>query len=151
MAARVAELTDHIGYRLRQVSNHVSQAFARKVAGKGVTVAEWALMRVLYGAEPLSPSQAADAMGMTRGAITKLADRLISKVLLTRHASTEDGRAQTLRLTAKGARLVPELAALADRNEVECFAHLSAADRRTLTRILSETSARLELDTVPVD
>ncbi|MBX9710452.1 MAG: MarR family transcriptional regulator, partial [Xanthobacteraceae bacterium] len=72
----VSDLTAHIGFWLRMVSNHVSHAFAAKLAEKGVTVAEWSLMRALYAQEPMPPSRVADQMGMTRGAITKLADRL---------------------------------------------------------------------------
>jgi DNA-binding MarR family transcriptional regulator len=151
MPQPAAELTDHLGYWLRQVSNHVTHAFARKLAGKDVTVAEWALMRVLHGREPTSPSQVADDMGMTRGAITKLADRLAAKALIARDASPDDGRSHTLRLTPPGSALVPELAALADRNEAECFAHLSARDRAALLRILKTTTTRLGLTTTPVD
>ncbi|QGM98149.1 MarR family winged helix-turn-helix transcriptional regulator [Methylocystis parvus] len=151
MSTRVPELTDHLGYWLRQVSNHVSHGFARKLADKDVTVAEWGLLRMLYERKPCAPSQLAQEMSLTRGAVTKLADRLIAKGLIIREASAEDGRAQTLRLTAKGARFAPALAALADKNEIECFAHLSAADRRALKRILSETVARLGLTKMPLD
>jgi DNA-binding MarR family transcriptional regulator len=138
MTADVPELAAHLGYWLRQVSNHVSQAFARRVAVKDVTVAEWTMMRVLYSTQPVAPSQLADEMGMTRGAISKLADRLVLKSLVAREASSTDRRAQSLRLTPNGARMMPELAALAEENEAECFAHLSREDRATLKRILKE-------------
>jgi MarR family transcriptional regulator, lower aerobic nicotinate degradation pathway regulator len=151
MSPRIPELTDHLGYWLRQVSNHVSHGFARKLADKDVTVAEWGLMRTLYGKEPSAPSQLASEMSLTRGAITKLADRLIAKALVMREASPDDGRAQTLRLTAKGTELVPTLATLADKNELECFAHLSADDRRALQRILGVTVASLGLTKMPLD
>ena len=151
MPPNVPELTAHLGYWLRHVSNHVSHVFARKLAMKDVTVAEWVLMRVLHGREPMAPSQAADDMGMTRGAITKLADRLIAKSLITREASPDDGRSQTLCLTAQGANLVPELAALAEQNEAECFAHLSDRDRGALHRILKDTVTRLGLVAMPID
>jgi MarR family transcriptional regulator, lower aerobic nicotinate degradation pathway regulator len=65
--------------RPKGVSNHVSHSFAPKLAGNDVTVAEWAVMRMLYGKEPMSASRLADEMGLTRGAVTKLADRLIAK------------------------------------------------------------------------
>ena len=108
-------------------------------------------MRVLHNREPTSPSQLADDMGMTRGAISKLADRLLTKALITREASPDDGRSQTLRLTTQGTVLMPELAALADENEAECFTHLSNRDRSTMQRILKETVTRLGLTAVPAD
>lgn len=151
MPPAVPELTAHLGYWLRQVSNHVSHAFARKLAAKGVTVAEWALMRVLYGAAPMAPSRVAEQMGLTRGAITKLANRLIAKTLVLRDLSADDGRAQTLALTAAGTAFVPELAALADRNEAECFAPLPAEDRVALQRILKDLVARLGPTAIPID
>jgi DNA-binding MarR family transcriptional regulator len=151
MSSAVSDLTAHLGYWMRAVSNHVSYAFADKLAASGVTVAEWATMRTLYGKEPMPPSRLADAMSMTRGAITKLADRLIAKGLVVRKASAEDGRAQTLALTAKGTNLVPELAALADRNDAEFFGHFSVADRRTLERLLKRMIAHAAISGVPVE
>lgn len=151
MSAQPSDLTDHLGYRLRQLSNHVSHAFARKLADRQVTVAEWVVMRTLHGQDPIAPSQLAARMGLTRGAVTRLADRLVEKALLDRLANPDDGRAQTLSLTERGATLVPQLAALADHNEAECFAHLSADDRAVLLRILTETIDRLGLRAPPVD
>lgn len=146
-----SDLPDHLGYWLRYVSNHVSQAFARKVEAHGVTVAEWVLMRQLLDEEALAPSRLADRMGMTRGAISKLADRLIAKAMLVRSADPKDGRAQTLALTSAGRALVPELAALADANDTEFFDHLTSNDRATLLRILRETVAKRGLRSQPID
>jgi MarR family transcriptional regulator, lower aerobic nicotinate degradation pathway regulator len=151
MPADVPELTAHLGYWLRQVSNHVSHAFARKLAARDVTVAEWAVMRVLYDREPTPPSQLADDMALTRGAISKLADRLISKRLVVKAPNPDDGRAHTLKLTKAGMNLIPELAALADRNETECFEQLPDHDRQALERILKDTVARLGIVTIPLE
>jgi hypothetical protein len=87
-----SDLTAHLGFWLRAVPNHASHAFAGKLAAKGVTVAERVMMRALYGMDPTPPSRLADEMGMTRGAITKLADRLINKSLIIRKADRDDGR-----------------------------------------------------------
>ena len=146
-----AELTDHLGYWLRYVSNHVSQAFARKVEAHGVTVAEWVLMRQLLDEQALAPSRLAERMGMTRGAISKLAERLIAKLMLSRAADPTDGRAQTLALTPQGRALVPKLASLADVNDAEFFDHLTSKDRAMLLRILREIVAKRDLKSLPVD
>jgi DNA-binding MarR family transcriptional regulator len=144
-------LNAHLGYWLRFVSNHVSHGFARKVEAHGVTVAEWVLLRQLFDHDALAPSRAAELMGMTRGAISKLAERLIDKRLLARSHDPHDGRAQQLALTAAGRALVPRLAALADANDAEFFAHLSADDRASLRRILEAIVAQRGLTAPPVD
>ncbi|ACM39390.1 MULTISPECIES: MarR family winged helix-turn-helix transcriptional regulator [Rhizobium/Agrobacterium group] len=146
-----SDLTAHLGYWLRHVSNHVSQAFARKVEAHGVTVAEWVLMRHLLEDEALAPSRLAERMGMTRGAISKLADRLIAKSMLVRVADPEDGRAQTLSLASAGRALVPKLAALADLNDAEFFDHLAPDDRAVLLCTLREIVEKHGLKSMPVD
>jgi DNA-binding MarR family transcriptional regulator len=150
-ATSTSALTAHLGYWLRYVSNHVSQAFARKVEARGVTVAEWVLLRHLLDEEALAPTRLSERMGMTRGTVTKLADRLIAKSLLMRAANPEDARAQTLALTARGRRLVPQLAALADVNDAEFFDHLAPRDRAALLRILRGIVEKRDLHTTPVD
>jgi DNA-binding MarR family transcriptional regulator len=147
----ISDLTAHLGYWLRYVSNHVSQAFARKVEAHGVTVAEWVLMRQLLDAEALAPSRLAERMGMTRGAVSKLAERLIAKSLLARTADPQDGRAQTLALTRAGRAMVPKLAALADANDAEFFDHLVPKDRAALVSLLRQIVEKRGLKSLPVD
>jgi DNA-binding MarR family transcriptional regulator len=146
----VSDLTTHLGFWLRLVSNHVSQAFAARLDARDVTVAEWSLMRALYGKAPTAPSRIAGEMGMTRGAITRLADRLIAKALVCREANPTDGRAQTLALTPDGVALVPELAALADANDAAFFACLPPADRETLRRLLTTLAEKGGMTTFPL-
>ncbi len=144
----VAALEDHLGYWLRLVSNHVSAAFAGRLAAKGVTVVEWVMLRELYDrAQP--PSVLAESLGMTRGAVTKLADRLAARRLLRREASAADGRAQSLVLTGQGRSLVPQLAALADRNDAEFFATLDARDRAALKKSLRQLVRDRDLRGIP--
>jgi MarR family transcriptional regulator, lower aerobic nicotinate degradation pathway regulator len=146
-----SDLTAHLGFWLRAVSNHVSHAFAGKLAAKGVTVAEWVMMRALYGKNPTPPSRLADEMSMTRGAITKLADRLINKSLVVRRADRDDGRAQTLALTPQGTGLAPELATLADRNDAEFFGCLTGAERETLERLLKRLIEHGKMTAMPME
>ena len=91
----ISGLETHLGYWLRYVSNQVSHAFALKVRDAGVTVAEWVVLRELYDAVSM-PSALAGRLGLTRGAISKLADRLEAKGLIEREATAGDGRVQIL-------------------------------------------------------
>ncbi len=99
----------------------------------------------------MAPSALAYRLGMTRGAISKLTDRLVAKALLTRQPGQQDRRYQGLALTATGRALVPELSALADRNDAEFFAHLTPADRATAGRIMKDIVRKLGLRAMPVD
>ena len=55
------------------------------------------------------------------------------------------------RSPAKGRRLVPELAALADANDAEFFDHLAPKDRAALLRILRGIVEERSLQLVPID
>lgn len=146
-----SELTDHTGYWMRMVSNAVSQEFARKVSDEDVTVAEWSFMRALYDLEPTSPSVLAERMGMTKGAISKLAERLTRKKLVVREGSRDDRRGQSLSLTTKGRAKVPVLASLADQNDAEFFGVLTKEEHKALDRTLRALAERRELKATPVD
>jgi DNA-binding MarR family transcriptional regulator len=146
-----AALADHLGYWLRYVSNHVSQGFARRLESRGVTVAEWVILRELFDVEAMVPSQLAEKLGLTRGAISKLADRLAAKALIIRTASTEDRRSQTLALTPAGRNLVPALAGLADENDADFFGHLTAEQRAGIAAVLQDIVHRRGLKAAPLD
>ena len=150
-SASVSPLEAHLGYWLRFVSNQVSHSFSLKLAGHNVTVAEWVVLRELYECDTMVPSVLAEKIGMTRGAISKLADRLLAKALVTRTTSDEDRRYQALALTAKGRALVPKLAALADQNDANFFGHLKAAERDSIKAVMREIVDRHGLKSVPVE
>jgi MarR family transcriptional regulator, lower aerobic nicotinate degradation pathway regulator len=147
----VSSLHHHLGYWLRTVSNAVSHSFAREVESEGVTVAEWVLLRALYDADWVAPSRLADQMGMTKGAISKLADRLLEKDFIQREANAHDGRAHMLALTSAGRILVPRLARIADANDASFFAALTADERRQLQTLLRTIAVAHELKNVPID
>lgn len=144
-------LDSHLGYWLRYVSNHVSHSFARKVEAHGVTVAEWVVLRELVALGDVSPSRMADHLGMTRGAITKLVDRLAKKRLVIRAMNDDDRRGQTLRISHAGRILVPDLATLADENDERFFGVLSPEDRAGLDRILKTLVRAHDLKTIPTE
>ena len=147
----MSDLEEHLGYWLRVVSNGVSHSFARKLEASDITVAEWVFMRALFDVDELSPTALALRLGMTKGAVTKLADRLIAKGFVGRAPNPDDKRAQTLRLTPAGSRKVPALAALADENDAEFFGYLGRSERETLERLLRKVAGRRALMNVPID
>ena len=147
----VSDLRKHVGFWLRFVSSHVSQAFAVKLQASGVTVAEWVVMREMYDDEESSPSVLAERIGMTRGGVSKLVDRLVSKNLITRRERDDDRRFQSIALTVAGRRLIPQLATLADQNDEEFFHPLSTVERAALIATMKKLVQAHGLQAVPTE
>lgn len=147
----VSKLQSHAGFWLRFVSNHVSHGFRVKVESHGVTVAEWVVMRALFDSQGVNPSQLAEAVGLTRGAVSKLVDRLAGKGFIACRTEKKDRRYQLVSLTASGRAIVPVLAALADQNDQEFFGHLGARERADLIAVLKGIVDRCEFKNIPID
>lgn len=151
LTKKLSDIHLHLGYWLRVVSNAVSHSFARKVEAEGVTVAEWVFLRVLYDVEHSAPSLLAERLGMTKGAISKLVDRLEEKGFVRREANPESKRGQAFAIEVAGRRLVPRLAALAYDNDVAFFHALSQRERQQLKRLLKKIALQRNLKSVPID
>lgn len=147
----ISAIQSHTGYWLRSVSNHVSHAFSLRLLATGVTVAEWVVLREMYDNDEMSPSRLAELTGMTRGAASRLLDRLVHKSLVTREGRDDDRRYQDIRLTPAGRRLVPSLAALADQNDLELFAPLTIKERAVLLATLKKLAHAHTLHTIPTE
>jgi DNA-binding MarR family transcriptional regulator len=149
--SKVSELKSHTGFWLRFVSNHVSYRFAQKLRTSGVTAAEWVILREMFDTDVTSPSALAAVTGLTRGAVSKLVDRLREKRLLTRVEAAEDRRFQDVSLTQSGRNLVPRLAALADDNDGDFFSVLSLKQRKLLVEILKKLVDANRLSKMPTE
>lgn len=147
----VSALEAHAGFWLRFVSNHVSGRFQKLVEANGVSLSEWVALRRLYSSERSSPAELIEALGMTKGAISKVLDRLGDKGLARRVADPEDRRAHQVELTRAGRALVPRLADLADENDKHFFGHLSPEAREALVQALMTIVRKHQLEHVPVD
>jgi DNA-binding MarR family transcriptional regulator len=149
-APPVSPLDAHLGFWMRFVSNRVSGEFERAVEARGVSVSEWVALRTLYDQAGSTHAELMGALGMTKGAVSKVVSRLQDKGLVTRAAHAADARAQVLALTRAGRALVPALARDADANDARFFGHLTARQRRELETLLEDMARLHQLEQVPV-
>jgi DNA-binding MarR family transcriptional regulator len=147
----VSSLETHAGFWLRFVSNHVSSRFKKLVEARGVTVSDWVALRTLLERQTTTHSDLIEALGMTKGAASKIVTRLEAKGFATRRMVEGRAREQLIEITAAGQRLVPELAALADENDAHFFACLSRSEHEMLLAALQKLVRVHELKTVPVE
>jgi DNA-binding MarR family transcriptional regulator len=128
---------------LRAAAGAAHQSLARTLRPHGVTAAEWTLLRELRAAGAVPQTRLAERLGMTRGAISKLVDRLVAKRLLVRgRGGGGDGRVQIIGLTGTGVLLVPELERIAAAAEGALFVGLSPRERSTLDGALRRVAGR---------
>ena len=139
----------HLGFWLRFVSNHVSQHFRQQLEAQGVSVTEWVALRTLLAQGEGSHASLIDALGMTKGAASKVISRLEEKGLAQRQWAEGNARDQRLLLTAKGRSLVPRLAKLADANDQHFFGHLPPAQREALMNAMQALVQHHQLKQIP--
>jgi DNA-binding MarR family transcriptional regulator len=144
-----APLEAHLGFWLRFVSNQVSFRFENLLEVRGVTVTEWVALRTLLGQSASTHAELIQALGMTKGAASKVISRLEEKGLAQRQIAEGRAREQLLVLTAEGRALVPRLADLADANDQHFFGHLGAAKRDALMRTMQALVKHHRLKEIP--
>lgn len=150
-SAGPSALDAHLGYWLRYVSNHVSGRFQKLLETQGVSVTEWVALRTLWDRQGTTHAELIQALGMTKGAASKIISRLEDKGLARRERQDGSQRDQTLALTAAGRRLLPKLAEVADDNDRHFFGHLDDAQREMVGAIFRQLVAHHGLAGVPVD
>jgi DNA-binding MarR family transcriptional regulator len=147
----ISGLETHLGYWLRRVSNSVSSGFAQSLQAKQTSVAEWVLLRHLWDRAQASPGEMAEALTMTRGAISKIIDKLESKGWIKSKINAKDNREKRLSLSEAGRRVVPELAEIADQNDQKFFSCLDSEDRTALRRLLGKLATSHQMHDVPFE
>ncbi len=150
-AQAVLELESHLGYWLRRVSNAVSGAFSRALHEKQTSVAEWVLLRELHERGQAAPGELADSLGFTRGAVSKIVDKLDAKGWVRTDAKKGDSRFRLLSLTGAGRRNLPVLAEIADHNDARYFDCLSAQEKNVLRELLIKLADHNHINDVPTE
>jgi DNA-binding MarR family transcriptional regulator len=145
------QLESHLGYWLRRVSNAVSGTFARALQERQTSVAEWVLLRELHERGQTAPGELADSLGLTRGAVSKIVDKLDAKGWIHTEAKEGDSRFRLLSLTRAGRRSLPVLAQIADQNDARYFDCLSAREKSTLRELLAKLTDHHRIQDTPTE
>ena len=150
-ALQLIQLEGQLGYWLRRISNAVSGTFARALQEKQTSVAEWVILRELHERGQTAPGELADSLGLTRGAVSKIVDKLDAKGWIQTEAKEGDSRFRLLSLTRTGRRSLPVLAEIADQNDARYFDCLSATEKSTLRELLAKLTEHNRIHDVPTE
>jgi len=135
---------DHVGFWLNLLARAGAKSFERALEKHGVTIAQWVVLRALYGRES-SLNELSQAIGLDLGSTSGLVERLVQKKLVNREIPPEDRRSVRLSLTSAGVDLVPELAVTASRHDEAFFAKISKTKKDQLLAIVMELIQKHEI------
>lgn len=156
-------LDGYLPYRLSVASNAVSGLIARAYQDRfGLTIPQWRLICVLAEdgqAETgpgggLTQAQVVARTVMDKVTVSRAAQGLVKRQLVSRSDHHADGRSHVLELTAEGRRLYADIAPLALAYEAALIAGLSPDEvallKRLLVRLQSAAGQLAGEDPLPV-
>lgn len=131
-------LDDYLPYRLSVASNAVSGLIARAYEDRfGLTIPQWRLICVLAEDLALTQVDIVARTGMDKVTVSRAAQGLSKRRLISRSEHQRDGRSHMLALTQEGAHLHSEIAPLALAYEAALIAGLAPTEVAMLKRLLS--------------
>jgi DNA-binding MarR family transcriptional regulator len=121
---------------LAQASFVVQGALERRAAHAGLSMIQVRLLGVLRDREP-TINELSALLGLDKSSVSGLVDRAERRGVVTRRPSETDRRSVRVSLTSEGRGLVEAVAARVEADLKELLGPLAAAERRTLTTLLS--------------
>jgi DNA-binding MarR family transcriptional regulator len=133
--------------RIGRIAAYFDQSTDALMGEHGLARSSWDVLASLRRAGPpheLSPTELYQALMRSSGAMTNRLHRLERAGLIERRPDPGDGRGRLVRLTARGRRLVDEIAPLHLENEERLLASLTREDRGALEDLLRRLVRSLE-------
>jgi DNA-binding MarR family transcriptional regulator len=132
-------------YLLNYIANlYVGPLLKVVDARQGLTRPEWIVIFCLSQHEELNAQQISDATGRAKSSVSQAVKLLQKKALLRRAPHPQDGRRQTLKLTAAGRAAYRDLVTFFIERESAMLACLTRAERRTLRRLMLKLTDNMD-------
>jgi DNA-binding MarR family transcriptional regulator len=126
----------HVSHWVKRAEVRFSKSFAKILEQSRLIASEWAVVRELYGPTNWATVELAQALGMSKGGMSKLIDRLAKKGYVTKKKNKTDHRFKNVRLTPLGRMRVPLIASMEKTVDREFFSPLRGGGRYRLTKSL---------------
>jgi len=99
------------GYWVTRLARAIEADFEKRLEIYGMTRATWVVLSTIFHDKKTTPAALASFIGIDGAAITRHLDRIEKQGLIVRDRSLSDRRSIYLKITKKGARLVPQIVA----------------------------------------
>lgn len=137
------------GYWITLLAKTMETDFENRLAMYGMTRASGAVLSAIHSDNINTPSALASFIGIDGAAITRHLDRIEKQGLVKRVQSPQDRRSIILKLTPKGAQLVPKISADSQSVNTKFMSNLTQPEIDTIQSIVRKML--VNADSVPVD
>ena len=127
-----------VGFNARMAALKIIGQFVPRMAQFGLRVVDFSILSLIHHNPGITSRQLCDAINLLPPNLVGKIGALERRGLLQRRPHPLDGRAQSLLLTAEGQALMREAESAVSQLEDEAAQALSAAERRTLIRLLQK-------------
>jgi len=131
-----AYLETLIGYNARRAALTVIGLFLQRMAVYGLRPVDFSVLSLITHNPGITSSQLCSALSILPPNLVGMINTLVRRGLIQRLPHPRDGRAMGLHLTDEGQTLMRAAECTASDLETEATGRLSAAERKTLIRLL---------------
>jgi|KBSSwiStaDraftv2_1062776.scaffolds.fasta_scaffold1217357_2 DNA-binding MarR family transcriptional regulator len=127
---------DSAGYLANRLARLLAQALASEIAPLGLAPAQFTVLVELWREPGLTQRQLVERLDIEQGTMTATLARMERDGLILRRPHKDDGRARSIRLTAKAESALPKAIEAAMAVNSLALAPLSAGERRVLLTLM---------------
>lgn len=133
------------GYWMTRLARAIEADVEARLKKYDVTRASWVILSAIKHHDVSTPAALASFIGIHRAAMTRHLDRIEKQELIIRDRSSSDRRSVNLKLTPKGERLVPELAAESWATNAKFSSGLTESENNTLQALIKRMLANSDI------
>ena len=127
-----------VGYNARRAALTVIEVFLQRMAVYDLRPVDFSVLSLITHNPGITSRQLCSTLGILPPNLVGMINALQKRELITREPHPTDGRAMGLHLTATGEKLMRDAERTAARLEAEVAQRLSAAEAKTLIRLLKK-------------
>lgn len=127
-----------LGYNARRVSLKVIELFTERMADYGLSPVDFSILSLITHNPGITSRQICSALSLLPPNLVGKINAMEKRDLLARSPHPDDGRAIGLYLKDAGQQLMAQAEKTATELELDAASRLSAAEKRTLLRLLQK-------------
>jgi MarR family transcriptional regulator, lower aerobic nicotinate degradation pathway regulator len=124
------------GHLIRRLQQYAVLIFHEETAGFDLTPTQYVTLQALEHRPGIDQVTLSELTAIDRSMTARIVDALARRGLIDKRAAANDGRANSVFITAKARRLLAAIEASIDRSQAKILAPLPRAERRQFMRMV---------------